>query len=102
MVKKHWCNAQFDGVKLCKDRMRIVGPVIVPHASMVAPNDEVRTAIVLAHQGVENGLTRPSVAHRGGENTEDHTISRVIVLQEHFITTHANVSRGIVAFGITY
>src|SRR5215813_7833773 len=102
MLKKHGCNAKFGGVKLGKDILRIVGTIIVADASMVTPYDEVRTTIVLPHQGVENGLAWSSITHCSGENPEDYAISRIIVLQQNLIAEHTYISRYIIALGITH
>lgn len=67
---------------------------------MIAPNDEVRTAVVLAHQRVEDGLARTGVAHGGRQYPEYDAIGQVVILQQHFITAHTHISGDIITFGI--
>ena len=54
-------------VELVEDVLRVVGAVVVADAGVVAADDEVRAAVVLAHQRVEDRLARAGVAHRRRE-----------------------------------
>src|SRR5579885_3588828 len=69
---------------------------------MVAPNDEMRASIVLTHQCMEDGFSRPCIAHGGGKDAQDDAVRRIIVLQQHFIAAHAHIGGNIVALGISY
>jgi hypothetical protein len=55
-------------VDLVEDLLRVVGAVVVAHARVVAPDDEVRAAVVLPHDCVVDRLARAGVAHRGREH----------------------------------
>src|SRR5713226_93560 len=100
MIEEHRRNAKFSGIEFCEDVMRIVCAVVVADAGMVAPDDEMRTAIVLAHQRVENGFARASIAHGGRQYAENHAVRRIVIFQQDFIAAHTYISRNIVAFGV--
>src|SRR5207237_1113961 len=51
-------DAELLRVELIEDQMRVVRPVVIPDAGVVAAHDEVRAAVVLAHNRVEDRLTR--------------------------------------------
>src|SRR5208283_6031282 len=55
-----------------EDLLCVERPVVIAHASVVASHDEVRTAIVLAESSVEQGFTRPRVAHLHRVTALDH------------------------------
>src|SRR5207248_1009794 len=85
MVEEHWRNPQLGGIEIGKDIMGIIGAIVVAYASMITSHNEMRAAVVLAHQGVENGFARTGIAHRSRQHTQDHTLCRIIVLQQHFV-----------------
>ena len=58
-------DAQLAGLELVEDVLRVVGAVVVADAGVVAADDEVRAAVVPAHERVEDRLARAGVAHRG-------------------------------------
>src|SRR5579884_184309 len=101
MIEAHRRDAQFRRVELGKDALGIEGTVVVANASMIASDDEMRAAVILAHQGVEDGFARPRVPHGGGEHSQNHAIRRVVVLKEHFVAAHAYIGGDIVALGLT-
>src|SRR5690349_13721373 len=102
MVEEHRCDAEFRSIELCEDAMCIIGTIVVAYSSVIAPNDEMRTAIILTHECMEDGFTRPGIAHSGRKHTKYYTISRVVVLQQDLIATHTNDSRDIVTLGIAH
>ena len=67
-------DAHLAGLELVEDVLRVVGAVVVADAGVVAADDEVRAAVVLAHDGVEDGLARPGVAHGRREDAQHHAI----------------------------
>jgi hypothetical protein len=56
--------------------------VVFVDAGVVPPHDEVRAAVVLAHDGVENGLPRTGVQHPRGERRRHHRPGGVVVFDE--------------------
>jgi len=59
--------------------MRVVRAVVVADAGVVAPHDEVGAAVVLADDGVEDGLARAGVAHRRRVDDQAHAAFGIIV-----------------------
>src|SRR6202011_3477182 len=53
MIEEHGRDAKLRGIKVREYIMRIIRAVIVAYACMVAPHDEMRTPVVLAHQRAE-------------------------------------------------
>src|SRR5258708_8254656 len=101
MIKEHGCNTELRRVEFSKDVMSIVGAVIVANTRVVAPHDEMRTPVVLAHQGMEDRFTRACIAHGGRKHAENDAISGVVVLQQHFVALHPHMSWNSFAFPIT-
>src|SRR5712692_250921 len=101
VVKEHGGDAKLCRVELRKDVVSIIRAIVVANTGMVATDDERRAAVVLAHQSMEDGFSRTSIAHGGGQHPKHDTIGRIIVLQQHFITAHAYIGGDIVALGIT-
>ena len=81
MIEEHGRDAKLGGIKVREYIMRIIRAIIVAYACVVAPDDEMRTAVVLAHQRVENGFTRASIAHSGRQHAKNHAIRRIVVCQ---------------------
>src|SRR6266516_176651 len=102
VVEEHRCDAQLGRVELCKDVVSIIGTIVTPYTCMIAAYNEMRAAIVLAHQGMEDRFAWTSVTHGSRKHTQDDTTSRVVVRQQHFITTHTYIGGNIVALGITH
>src|SRR5690606_24092215 len=63
-------------VELLEDELRVVRAVVVADAGMVAPDDEVRAAVVLAGNGVEDRLARARLTDRRGEGAKPEALSR--------------------------
>ena len=55
---------------------------------MVAPHDEVREAVVLARDRVEERLPRAGVAHREGEDAEERAVLREVPVEEDLVAAH--------------
>ena len=66
MIEEQWLDAELAWCERAEDVVRVVRAVIAAHAGVVAPDDEVGAAVVLAHDGVENRLARAGVAHGRG------------------------------------
>src|SRR5256885_493520 len=80
MVEEHRRNPQLRGIEIGEDIMGIIGAVVVPDASMITSHNEMRAAVVLAHQSMENSFPWTSIAHRSGQHTQNHAICRIIAL----------------------
>src|SRR5512135_3357351 len=79
VLKEQRRNADLFRLKVIEYLLGVVGTVILAHARMVAPDDHVRAAIVLAAQRMENRLARTRIVHRRREDAEYHAVGRVIV-----------------------
>ncbi len=66
---------------------------------VVTPDDEVGNAVIFAADGVKNRLTRPRVAHRGGEAVEQGALLGEVVLQQHLVGLDAHRRGDVVALG---
>ena len=75
--------------------------VIEAHAGVVAPDDEVGAAVVLAADRVPDGLTQPRVAHGRREGGEHDPVVRVVALHQHAVAVHARVGRDVVGLRLT-
>ncbi len=102
MVEEHRRDAELFRIELGKDVVSVVGAVVVAYTGMVAANYEVRTAIVLTHQRVEDRFTRPGIAHGSRKDAEDDAVRRVVILQQDFVAAHAYVGGNIIALGISH
>src|ERR1044071_6517663 len=58
VVEEERRDAQLFRPELVEDVVGVVGAVVAPHPRVVAPDDEVRAAVVLPHERVEDGLAR--------------------------------------------
>src|SRR5207247_7688345 len=56
---------------------------------ILAPHDEMRASVVLSHEGVEQGLSRPRVAHGARERGEDDAARWIVLLDEHLIAAQS-------------
>jgi hypothetical protein len=63
---------------------------------VVAADDEVRAAVVLAADRVPDRLARARVAHGGRERGDDDPLRRVVALDEHVVGLHARGGRDVV------
>ena len=68
----------------------------MPDAGVVAPDDEVGAAVVLAADRVPDRLARPGVAHRGGEHADHRAVLRVVALEQRLVAPHPHVRRDVV------
>jgi len=67
VLEEHRLDVELVRLELVEDQLRVVGAVVVADAGVVAADDEVRAAVVLAADRVPDRLARPGVAHRGRE-----------------------------------
>ena len=100
MLEEQRRDAEIARRELVEDLLRVVGAVVAPHARVIAADDEVRAAVVLARDRVEDRLARPGVAHRRGIHAQQHAILRIVVLDQHAVALHPRVGRDVVALGL--
>jgi hypothetical protein len=96
MLEEHRFDVELVGLELVEDELCVVGAVVVAYAGVVAADDEMRAAIVLAADCVPNGLARPRVAHRRRKRGHDDTILRVIAADEHAVGLDAGLRGDVV------
>src|SRR6266487_5447269 len=80
--------------------LSVIRTVIVAYPGVIASHDEMRAAVVLTHDSMEDRFMRTSVAHGCRQHAEHHPIVWIVILQQHFVTTHAESSRDIILLGI--
>src|SRR5437763_13907833 len=89
VLEEHRLDVELVRLELVEDQLRVVGAVVVADTGVVAADDEVRTAVVLAADRVPDRLARPRVAHGGRERREDDAALRVVVLEQDAIALDA-------------
>src|SRR4051794_26629577 len=80
VVEEERRDADLLGREVVEDVVRVVGAVVRADARMIAADDEVRAAVVLANEGVEDRLARAGVPHVGGQHGEDGAVLRIVLL----------------------
>ena len=81
VFKEQGRDAQFSRREVLKNLLGIIGAVIVADAGMIAPDDEMRAAVILAVERVENRFTRSRIAHRCRKDTEQHAVRRIVIFK---------------------
>ena len=92
-------NADFLGCETREDFLGIVCAVICANPSVVASDNKMGATIVFAADGVQYRFSRSGIAHCGGVCTEQHAVARIVILEQHFISTHAGCHGNIIGFG---
>ncbi len=95
-------DAQLVRTKLAEDLLCVIGSVIIADAGMIPPHDEMRAAVVLAHQRMEDGFARSRVAHAGRKGSEYHPLDGIVVAQEHVVTAHAHLGWDVVILRLAH
>ena len=67
-----WFRARPSGFR--RTLLRVERAVVVAHASVVATDDQVRAAVVLAEQGVQQCLARTGITHIERVTGLDHGV----------------------------
>ena len=93
-------HADFFWLELIENFLRIIGAVIVAHAGVVAADDEMGDAVILADQRVQNGLARAGVTHGQRHHGQHGAVFVVIVVDEHLVALHASIGRNVIGFGL--
>jgi hypothetical protein len=79
-----------------EDALRVVGAVVLADARVVAADDQLVDAVVLAHERVKERLARAGVAHRGREGREQRALARVVAAHQLLVGREANARRDVV------
>ena len=102
MLEEEHIDAQLARPKGLEDPVCVVGAVVAADPRVVAPDDEVRAAVVLAQDRVEHRLARPRVAHREREHRQQRAIGREVLLEQHLVAAHPHRRRHVVALGLAH
>src|SRR5262245_17641563 len=96
VLEEHRLDVELVRLELVEDELRVVCAVVVADARVVAADDEVGAAEVLAADRVPDRLARAGVTHRGGERGDDHAVGWVVVLDEDAVALDAGRGRHVV------
>ena len=96
VLEEHRLDVELVRLELVEDQLRVVRAVVVADARVVAADDEVRAAVVLAADRVPDRLARARVAHRGRERGDEHAVGRVVAVDEHAVALDARRGRHVV------
>src|SRR6266702_4384916 len=77
VLEEHRLDSQLVWLELVEDELRVVGAVVVADARVVAPDDEMRAAVVLAADRMPDRLPRARIAHGRREGREHDAVGRV-------------------------
>src|SRR3954452_5179331 len=91
VLEEEWLDAELVDVDFVEDQLRVVGPVVVPDARVVAADDEVGAAVVTARDRMQDGLPRAGIVHLRGEDAEDDPVLGVVVLHQELVAAHPHV-----------
>ena len=100
VLEEHRLDPELVRLELVEDQLRVVGAVVVADPRVVAADDEVRAAVVLAADRVPDRLARAGVAHRGREGRDEHAVGGVVVLDQHAVALDARRGRDVVALRV--
>src|SRR3954467_6344035 len=100
VLEEEGLDAELVDVEVVEDLLRVVGPVVVADAGVVAAHDEVGAAVVPARDGVQDGLARARVVHLRGEDGEDHAVVRVVVLHQDLVAAHPRLGGDVAGLGL--
>src|SRR5262245_44834987 len=84
--------------QLIEDVMRIERTVIVADAGVVAPDDEVGAAEVLANEGMKHGLARARIAHLDRIARLNDRSWPEIIVNHRLDGPGANIGRNVASF----
>src|ERR671916_2476805 len=93
-------------LELVEDVLGVVVPVeglaagILARARVVAADDEVGAAVVLATDRVEDRLAGAAVAHRRREDAEESAVLRVVLVEDHLVGAHPDVRGDVLGAGL--
>src|SRR5215216_42616 len=96
VLEEERCHAQLLFLELLEDVLGIIGAVVAAYPSVIAAHDEVRAAVVLATDGVEDGLPWSRIPHSRREDRQDGAVFRIVALQDDLVGSHPHRSRDVV------
>ena len=102
MLEKEGGDLQILGCEVVEDALGIVGPVVIADAGVVPADDEVGAAVVLAHDGVEDSLPGPGVAHGRRKDPQKRPPRRIVQGHELQVAVHTDLGRDVAALGLPY
>src|SRR5918998_3433508 len=73
---------------------------VLAGARVVAADDKVGAAVVLAADRVEDRLARAAVAHRRREDAEEGAVLRVVLVEDDLVGAHPYVRRDVLGAGL--
>src|SRR5215203_2975373 len=92
--------------ELVEDVLGFVVPVegialrVLARSGVVAAHDEVRAAVVLAADRVEDRLAGPPVAHGRREDRQHRSVLGIVALQDRLVGAHPDVGRDVRGAGL--
>ena len=95
-------DGDFAGGELIKDVLGIVGAVVVSDPGMIASDDEMRDAVVLSYQSVEDRLARTGVAHGPRHDREHGASGDEVFFDDHLVATHSHFGGNIARLGLPH
>src|SRR5262245_49251811 len=90
VLKEQRLNAELARRERPEDVVCVVCAVIVANPRVVSAYDEMRAAVVLPHQRMEDRLARSRISHRCWKNAQQNAIARVVPLHQHLVAAHAD------------
>ena len=100
VLEEQRLDAELADVDVVEDPLSVVGAVVVAHAGVVAPDDEVGAAVVAPDDRVEHRLARPRVVHLRRVDAEDHALRVVVALHQDLVAAHPHVGRDVALLGL--
>ena len=82
--------------------VRVEGAVELAHAGVIASDEQVRDAVVLARQRVEERFARSRVAHGGGEGGQDRAVLGVVPGHQRLVGLEARGRGHVVALRLAH
>ena len=81
VVEEQRRDAERGGIELVENIVSVERAVVISDARVVAADDEVRAAVIFAHDRMEDRLRRAGVAHRRRQHAEQRAVRRIIIFQ---------------------
>src|SRR5215213_6861380 len=107
MFEEEWGQPDLPFLELIEDVLGIVVAVERPAAGVlawsgvVAANDKVCAAVVLAADGVEDRLAGSTVAHRRGEDGQHRPVFGVVASEDRLVGAHPDVGGDVRGAGLS-
>ena len=89
----------FRAAEFVEECLRVVRAVVIANSGRVPADDEMRAPVVPAYLPVVDGLARSCVAHCAREDSEHHTIGRVVAVEQHPVAVHSDLEGHVITLG---